>query len=128
MLALTDSALACFMIGATRVRRGRRRQWLKGTADRIHPPRARIPRVGAHARAANAAAMAAVFQLEPSKESNFSLRHSTRKLPKFQFCKRSNKLYTAVRPRSVRKLFGTQDRPMSICYSSRPIGLGKLPH
>jgi len=42
MLALIDSALARLCIGATRVRRGRRRQWLQEIAARIDPPRAII--------------------------------------------------------------------------------------
>lgn len=42
MLALTDSALARLCIAATRIRRGRRRQWLQDIAARIDPPRAII--------------------------------------------------------------------------------------
>src|SRR5262245_43507948 len=40
MLVLTDSALARLYIGATRIRRCRRQQWLKDIAAQIDPPRA----------------------------------------------------------------------------------------
>jgi hypothetical protein len=39
MLALTDAALARLCIGATRVRPGRRQQWLREIATKLDPPR-----------------------------------------------------------------------------------------
>jgi hypothetical protein len=57
MLALSDSALARLCIGATRVRRERRGQWLRKIAERVDPPshhradmRARKARHRAHQR------------------------------------------------------------------------------
>jgi hypothetical protein len=50
MLALTDSALARLCIAATRVRHGRRRQWLQEIAARIDPPAAHSPAARRQAR------------------------------------------------------------------------------
>ena len=42
MIALDDGALARVFLAATRVPRARRRQWLRGLAERLDPPRAVI--------------------------------------------------------------------------------------
>ena len=42
MLALTDSALARFCIGATRIPAGRRKRWLLELAQKLDPPHAVI--------------------------------------------------------------------------------------